>query len=415
MCYSGASLLAAVLRGVGLRARVCPEGGPDAWQEARRHTTGDECYPQRVVLADLLEALRESHVRPGQAAVFLTTGDGPCRFGQYAPYLARALRQMGLGEVEVLSPNSDNGYREMGTAAPALRRSLWWAVLAADVLRHLLHQTRPYEVRPGAADRAHEESLGDLSTVLEGGGKAGAGLQAVAHALARSRERFRGVACRQAGTRPLIGVVGEIFCRLNTYSNDDVIRRIEALGGEAWLSGVAEWVWYSNALEFADLRRTGLGWSRRMLSARMTGFFQRRDERVLLAAVEGAFAGREEPHGVRTLLELARPYLPWEGALGEMVLSVGKAVWLRRRGADGVLDVSPFGCMNGIVSEAVYPIVSREEGGIPIRSLYVDKATSRMDEGLELFVELARDYRRRKPAAQPLGAVHGGEPCTAAA
>ena len=116
----------------------------------------------------------------------------------------------------------------------------------------------------------------------------------------------------------------------------------------------------------------------------------------------------KEPHDVHEILELARPYLPWEGALGEMVMSVGKAVYLQRMGADGVIDVSPFGCMNGIVSEAVYPKLSRENGGIPIRNFYVDRATSRLEDGLEIFLELARNYRARRTRA-------GAESCRAGA
>jgi len=38
------------------------------------------------------------------------------------------------------------------------------------------------------------------------------------------------------GTKPLIGIVGEIFVRLNRFSNEDVIGKIEQLGGEAWIA-----------------------------------------------------------------------------------------------------------------------------------------------------------------------------------
>ena len=401
MCHAGSRIFAAALRGVGLDARACPEGRADAWERALRFTTGDECYPQRVVLADLLQALEESGLPPRSIALFLTTGDGPCRFGQYAPYLERTLRRMGLGDVVVLAPNSDSGYREVGRSSASLRRVLWWAVVASDALRRLLHRTRPYEVNPGDADRVCEACLGDLESSLEGRGLSNAArLDGLAAALGRSRERFRAVPVADDGTRPVVGVVGEIFCRLNTYSNDDVIRKIEAFGGEAWLSGVVEWVWYSNALEMADLKRTGRGLSRRRLSASVSEVFQRRDEERLLAPLDGALRGREDPHDVRDLLAFAEPYLPWRGAIGEMVLSVGKAVWLWRSEADGVIDVSPFGCMNGIVSEAVYPRVSRDCEGIPIRSFYVDRATSRVEDGLEIFLELVRSYRRKRLAAR---------------
>jgi predicted nucleotide-binding protein (sugar kinase/HSP70/actin superfamily) len=41
-------------------------------------------------------------------------------------------------------------------------------------------------------------------------------------------------------------VVGEIFCRLNTFSNEDLIRKLESYGAEACLSHISEWVEYTN-------------------------------------------------------------------------------------------------------------------------------------------------------------------------
>jgi len=71
---------------------------------------------------------------------------------------------------------------------------------------------------------------------------------------------------------------------------------------------------------------------------------------------------------VEAILREARS-LPPEGCLGEMVLSVGKAVYLHGKGADGILDISPFTCMNGIICEAVYPAVSLDHDDLPIRTL----------------------------------------------
>ena len=88
------------------------------------------------------------------------------------------------------------------------------------------------------------------------------------------------------------------------------------------------------------------------------------------------FEGREEP-AYAELMDLARPYLPNTGVEGEMVMSVGKVSYLARKGADGIVDISPFTCMNGIVSEAIYPRLSHDLGGIPISQLLVSTARSR--------------------------------------
>ena len=122
---------------------------------------------------------------------------------------------------------------------------------------------------------------------------------------------------------------------------------------------------------------------------------QQRDEHVLLEPFKEDFAGYEEPD-IYEVLELAEPYLPPDGVMGEMVLNVGKAIYLTKHGADGIIDISPFTCMNGIVSEAIYPRISKDLGGIPIRNFYFDGTQSDLDRDLGVYIELARSYQRRK-------------------
>ncbi len=191
-------------------------------------------------------------------------------------------------------------------------------------------------------------------------------------------------------------MVGEIFCRLNTFSNEDLIRKLEGYGVEAWLSHIAEWVEYANNEQKRKLRLTGREISLEMVGTYVRSHIQHSDERTLMAPFEDDFVGYEEPP-IEEILELAWPYLPTGGALGEMVLSVGKAAYLAKQGADGIIDISPFTCMNGIVSEAIYPKLSKDYGGIPIRNFYFDGTQSDLDRDLGIYLELARSYREKKP------------------
>ena len=86
-----------------------------------------------------------------------------------------------------------------------------------------------------------------------------------------------------------------------------------------------------------------------------------------------------------------------------MVLSVGKGLYLHGKGADGIIDISPFTCMNGITCEAVYPAVSAAHDQFPIRSCYFDGTATSVDRDLEIFIDLARSYQNRKhrPRAYP--------------
>ncbi len=212
-----------------------------------------------------------------------------------------------------------------------------------------------------------------------------------------ARELFGAVPARYVRHRPLIGVVGEIFCRMNTFSNYEAVRRIEAHGGECWLSDISEWVWYTNWSQQEFLKRDGRKFSLAMLGAIIKNKVQQTDEQKLLEPFRDDFVGYEEPHDVYSeVLKPAWPYLPADGSLGEMALSVGKSIYLYRKGADGIVDISPFSCMNGIVSEAVYHDISGDHGRLPIRNFYFDASSSNMERDLDIFMELADSYRKQK-------------------
>jgi predicted nucleotide-binding protein (sugar kinase/HSP70/actin superfamily) len=270
-------------------------------------------------------------------------------------------------------------------------------LVCAEIPQKLLLQYRPHEYRKGDAEAVYEECLADLCGTAERTPvRPKVQLAALRASLVRCRDRFRAVAGYRPPDAPLIGVVGEIFCRLNTFSNEDLVRRLEEYGAEGWVSDITEWIWYTISEHFLKLRFTGRRFSAGALLAWIREWVQERDERALLEPFREDFAGYEEPP-VDLLLEYARPYLPREGALGEMVLSVGRAVYLARKGVDGIIDISPFTCMNGIVCEAIYPRLSRDLGGIPIRNFYFDGTPSDLDRDLGVYLELVRGYQRRKP------------------
>jgi len=154
-------------------------------------------------------------------------------------------------------------------------------------------------------------------------------------------------------------------------------------------------VQYTNAEQLRKLRLLRRVWTTDMLKARLRNHIQDRDEHAIIAPFEADFVGYEEPT-MKEMFACARPYLPNDGVLGEMVLSVGKAVYLAQKGADGIIDISPFTCMNGIVSEAVYPKISKDFGGIPIRNFYFDGTQSDLDRDLGIYMELTRSYREKK-------------------
>jgi predicted nucleotide-binding protein (sugar kinase/HSP70/actin superfamily) len=274
-------------------------------------------------------------------------------------------------------------------------RNAYRGLVGADILRKMLHRIRPYEVHRGDTDAVHERAIGDIAGVLERPGvPPGVRMRQLQDSLRAARDAFRGVHVRYT-PRPLIGVVGEIACRLTPSMNDDIIRAVEERGGECTLAHIVEWIFYTNTEHQRRLRHQGRRVSKAMLAAKVTDYVQHRDEHRLYGIFARDLRGYEEPP-VRRVLRYSEPYLPAAGALGEMTLSVGKAVFHYHQGCDGVVDVAPFGCMNGIVTEAIYPRVSADCDDMPIRNFFFDGTGTSLGHGLDVFMELARSYQARK-------------------
>ena len=396
MSYPGARLTAAALRSIGIEAAPSPDSDADTLDLGGLFSSGEECLPHKVTLGNFLKVTRQPGFDPGKTAFFMPTAHGPCRFGQYAPYLRKVMDELGHHDVMIFSPSSRDGYDGVGSHGTQLQLAMWMGLVVGDLVTRFVLKTRPYETVSGAGDEVFEQSIKDFGEVLS---RPGVKCQATLHDLVglveQMRDRFRRVPADYTRDKPLIGLVGEIFCRQNTFSNDEIARRIEKLGGECWLSDIAEWVWYANWHQENNIRRARGRWNVEMLKAKLKTHTQQRYEHALLAPVHEDLKGYEEPQSVREILRRSEPYLPAHGCLGEMVLSVGKAIYLAEKGAAGIIDVSPFTCMNGVICEAIYPAVSAAHDELPIRVCYFDGVNTNIEQDLEIFLDLARAYQKR--------------------
>ena len=397
MSDEGAECMAAAFRSAGVNARVSPPSDEETLNLAARFTTGEECLPQRVTLGNFLKIILHNDFNPHEHAFFMPTSAGPCRFGQYAPLLKRILREMDYEDAIVFSPTSSDGYEGISTHKKRFFITGWRALVVSDGLRKLLFMFRPYEKNRGETDTVFNHYLKCACEILSNGSiSLSKQLSLLAGICENARDDFLKIKLdEEPGSRPVIGVVGEIFLRFNSFSNQSIIRKIEKAGGEVWITGITEWVYYTNYEQKRRLddinRRFGLS----MLNAHLRNWWQRRDEKRILAPFRFIFKERPEPH-IETILKYSHPYLPAEKALGEMTLNTGNAIAFHKAGCDGVVDISPFTCMNGIVTEAIYPNVTHDLGGFPIRIFYFDGVPFDLDRDLEIFMELVQSQRKKR-------------------
>ena len=104
---------------------------------------------------------------------------------------------------------------------------------------------------------------------------------------------FQALVDPKAPAKPLVGIVGEIYVRQNRYTNQDVVRRIEKAGGEAWLAPISEWILYTSHME-KWLARRNPWWTR--IGQYLKDRFLERDEMAWQQRLEPLLANRREPH-----------------------------------------------------------------------------------------------------------------------
>ncbi len=377
--------LAAAFEYCGVDAEVLPEPSKDAVDLGRKFVSGKECYPCAVTTGDMVKKISEPGFVPERSAFFMPSGSGPCRFGQYNVFHRLVIKELGYGDVPVFSPNQDeNFYEHLGAISGNFAMRSWKGIIALELLHKCLHETRPYEIDRGSADaiygdylqRAHQSikgADGDIGKLL---GKARADFENVR----KTRDR-----------KPLIGIVGEIFVRSNRFSNEDLVRKIEALGGEAYLAPVEEWISYVN---YTSLRRVLIkkDWSG-IISLLLKRFFQKRIEHGLGRQFAGLLRNPDEPD-TKEILAKASPYLH-SSFEGEAILSIGKSIDLIHRGASGLVNAMPFGCMPGTIVGGLMRGLSTDFG-VPCLSIPYDGTESLTTEiQLEAFMDQAREYKSK--------------------
>lgn len=397
MSTEGASCMAAAFGSIGVDAKISPPSDSHTLARSAKFTTGEECLPQRIVLGNFLKIIYDHNFDPRKNAFLLPTSSGPCRFGQYTPLMKKTLRELKIPDTVVYSPTSSDGYESIAENKITFLRTAWRAVIVSDMLRKIKLIFRPYEKNAGSTEKLHSRALSRICDILKNKSYSSTlQLRLLVKALYEIRDQYLDLPLKEPlYSRPLIGVTGEIFLRFNQFGNQDILKKLEFLGAEAWIADIAEWVWYTNIEEKRKLREAGKKISLSMLKAHLRHFIQHLDEKRLHKSFAKIFSQRPDA-STETTLKHSMPYLPYTQSHGEMTLNAGKAIDFYKSGCDGIIDISPFTCMNAIVSEVIYPQLSKDHDNIPIRIFYFDGVPVDLDRDLEIFMEQVNSYRKRK-------------------
>jgi predicted nucleotide-binding protein (sugar kinase/HSP70/actin superfamily) len=372
-------LVKAALTGLGYKVEVIDVPDNDALRYGKEFGNRGQCNPTYFTVGNLVKFLSERAQRDGllpaevvQKYVFLTAGAcGPCRFGMYATEYRKALRDAGFDGFRVMLFQQKGGLKQAtGDEAglemnPAFFLGLLRAIIAGDVINGMGYRLRPFEIEPGATDRAIEITKRHVNDALVNKGS-------VLRALWRGRQEFAKVKCDWTRPAPRVSIIGEFWAMTTEGDGNYQLQRfLESEGAECDIQFITNWLlfmlWegrYDTKLR-AELK--GLDSARKSLKdanigKKLFGLFVA--DLAIRAAFHtfGAAVGYRGYHlpDMDHIAGLAHQHYDNNVRGGEGHMEVGKFILnVLHNKSHMTLSVKPFGCMpSSGISDGVQSLIT---------------------------------------------------------
>lgn len=399
-------LLEAALHCFGYKAKLLPKADSRALEEGLKYVNNDACYPAIITLGQVISYLKSENCDPNHTAIFMSQTGGVCRASNYISLLRKALLELSMGQIPVISFSSAGLESNPGfSITPSLAKKLLLAALLGDLLMRVLYATRPYERDQGAAD-----------------GLAGRWTRRIIEAMPRLGVRGY---CKLVWEmvsdfdrleitdeiKPKVGVVGEILVKYHPGANNDIVRIIESEGGEAVVLDLMDFILYG---------MYNKRFNHRYLSGAMGAMLVHSMGISLVEALR-------EP--VRKALKASRRFLPpprieeiaakaeklvsLGNQSGEGWLLTGEMVELLDSGVPNIACLQPFACLpNHVVGKGMMGPLRKYDPTANIVAIDYDPGASDVNQlnRIKLMMAAARKnlYEAQSPApdrAEEAGAV----------
>ena len=330
--------LEVALRESGYNAVVIPTVDKAAVDEGLKYVNNDACYPTLVTLGKMISALKSGEYDLDRTALIMSQTGGGCRASNYIALLRKALKDLGMEQIPVVSFNmvgleANPGFKidiDMG-------KRLIMAAVYGDLFQRLLYATRPYEGVPGSAEgimKKYEEAIfqnckdGKLSTY----------------------KKLIPQIVAEYDTLPLknvkkakVGVVGEILVKYHPDANNNIVDIIEKEGGEAVVLDLIDFFlygMYSKKFNYEKLSGSYKQYKVNELGITLIEWFRKPLRKALRQSKRF-----NEPSYIQHTAEEASQIVSIGNQCGEGWLLTGEMIELIKSGATNIACLQPFACL----------------------------------------------------------------------
>ena len=383
-------LLQAVFRIHGYNIVIARDEGKKVIDTGLKYLHNDVCYPAICAVGQQLYALSSGRYDPKKTALIQFQTGGGCRASNYIMLLRKALHNMGMDEVPVISLSLSGLEKSPGFRfTPAMMLAGIRAVIYGDMLMLLKNQTLPYEVNAGDTERTVHRWIGELTEQFRRGkGLSGRALRRNLRAMAEDFHRIP----REKKELTRVGIVGEIYVKYAAFGNNGLEKFLLSQGCETMVPGVLGFFQYcfantetDHAYYGAPLRNVWVG----KLALRISD----RWEREMLRALKD-YPEFVAPVSFDRVKELADRVIDRGVKMGEGWLLPGETAELIEKGYTNVICAQPFGCLpNHIVGKGTIRRLRELYPQANIFPVDYDAGASRVNQEnrIKLMLAIARD------------------------
>ena len=222
-------LMSAALNGQGIRTVPLEIGREEAIRLGKKYVHNDICFPAQIVIGEALAPLVHGKYDDADVAVCMAKYVGDCRLTHYGALLRKALDDAGFAHVPILTNDDEDSHN----LHPGFKMNLQSSVKVAfglpmiDVLEELLRKIRPYELKPGSADKAFEEALDQVIY-----GMRDHGLRGAKKGFKKAIDIMNSIPYDRSEKRPGVLIVGEYLLNFHPGANHDIEKYLEQNGFE---------------------------------------------------------------------------------------------------------------------------------------------------------------------------------------
>ncbi len=334
----------------GYNLKVLRYTGKKVIDTGLKYLHNDMCYPAICLSGQQIYGLTCGDYDPDKCALIQFQTGGGCRASNYIWLLRKALHNMGLGHVPVISLSLHGIEKNSGfKITPMLILKAIIAIVYGDLLMLLKNQIKPYEKNKGETDALVEKWIKDLTDQLKRNkGLVGRSLRKNLRKMANDFSKIEKLNVKKTK----VGIVGEIYVKYSQLGNNGLEQFLESQDCEYMVPGVLGFFQFMFDNRITDYDLYG-GKRSKQLASKLGLAAVTRFEKILHKTLRN-YPQFVVPAPFSQVKKLGDKTIGRGVRMGEGWLLPAEIAELIENGYNNVICAQPFGCLpNHIAGKGV--------------------------------------------------------------